>query len=704
MNAFAAGSYGLAATLYLILAALLLTSWKGRRPGIRLAIACIVEAAWAALIAAHPYSPTGELPLVVYLAEFARQAAWLATLAGLLAMSGFPRLIAVAAYVVCGGFAIAGVLATWLGVATGFELDLATLLSKGGLAASVIGFLMLEQIYRNSTARGRSAFKYLFIGLGGLFAYDLFLFAWAEMFGSVNARLWALRGLINAMLLPAIVVAVRRNPQWSVELFVSRQVVFYSATLMAVGAYLLAMAIGGYYLREYIEHVQHAEQDLQQFDRSWGAILQGVFFAGALIALAAALLSSALRRRLRVFISKHFYRNKYDYRAEWLRFIATLSADEASPDIRRTAIQAVAQIFGSRAGSLFTLDDARRRFIPVAHWPDDFVGYGDGTGIEADSGLGQFLRQRKWIVELGEYRHSPDLYGDLVLPPWLAEDSGAGIVAPIEFRDEVTGFVVLEAPPPPFSLNYEDRDVLKTVGQHLATHLAQYEADRRLTEARQFEAYNRLTAFMMHDLKNAVAQLHLLVANAARHKNNPEFVEDAIETVSNCAQRMSRLIEQLRSGETPPAHRQVQIAPLVTQAVERCSMRRPVPQLHCDAEGLCVDCDPERLTSTVEHVIRNAQDATPEAGRVEVAVEPSRRGVVIRISDNGSGMSPDFVHERLFRPFDSTKGSKGMGIGAYQVREYARQLGGEVEVDSEPGSGTRFSIFLPRCDAQQDTG
>ena len=77
---------------------------------------------------------------------------------------------------------------------------------------------------------------------------------------------------------------------------------------------------------------------------------------------------------------------------------------------------------------------------------------------------------------------------------------------------------------------------------------------------------------------------------------------------------------------------------------------------------------------------------------------------MIRISDTGAGMSPEFVHERLFRPFDSTKGSKGMGIGAYQVREYVRQLGGEVEVQSEPRIGTRFAIFLPRCDARPDTG
>ncbi|HSN70104.1 MAG TPA: XrtA/PEP-CTERM system histidine kinase PrsK, partial [Steroidobacteraceae bacterium] len=482
--------------------------------------------------------------------------------------------------------------------------------------------------------------------------------------------------------------------------FVSRQVVFYSATLMAVGAYLLLMALGGYYLREYVSDLNR--EYLADFDRSWGAILQIVFFAGALLALAAALLSSALRRRLRVFISKHFYRNKYDYRAEWLRFIATLSSEEPGGDIRRTVIRAVAQIFGSRAGTLYVLDDSERRFVPVASWPEDFTGYGAGRALDVDCGLGRFLRERKWIIEFGEYRLSPDFYGDLVLPEWLMQDPSVGLIAPMEFRDEVRGFLVLEAPPPPFSLNYEDRDLLKTVGQHVATHLAQYEADRRLTEARQFEAYNRLTAFMMHDLKNAVAQLHLLVANAARHKHNPEFIEDAIETVSNCAQRMSRLIEQLRSGETRAGHRQVPLGGLVRQAVERCAMRRPAPQLEDLVDGACVDCDPERLTSTIEHVIRNAQDATPESGRIEVAVAAGERGLEVRVTDTGEGMSPDFVHERLFRPFDSTKGSKGMGIGAYQVREYARQLGGDVEVDSRPGSGTRFSIFLPRCEPQPD--
>jgi putative PEP-CTERM system histidine kinase len=689
MNPFAAVSFAVTAALFLIFAALLLTSWEGRRQGVRLVLASLAEAVWAGLIAAQEFG-IGVPSIAVYIAEFVRHAAWLSTLAGLLTVSGFPRVLAATAYLLCALFIVLGVAAAGLAVPLSVAGEPTALLRIGGLAAAVLGFLMLEQIYRNSTPRGRAAFKYLFVGLGGLFAYDLFLFAQAELLHAMDPRLWGLRGLVNALLLPAIAMAVRRNPQWSLELFVSRQVVFYSATLMVVGAYLLIMAAGGYYIRA--------------LGGSWGETLQLVFLIGALVALASAVLSSAMRRRLRVFISKHFYRNKYDYRAEWLRFIGTLSVDDPATDIRRTAIRAVAQIFGSDAGSLYMLDAAAQRFVRVADWPENFAGYGDGTAIDATSGLGRFLNERKWIVELAEYRSTPDLYGDLVLPQWLLRAPGAGIVAPIEFREAVCGFLVLEAPPPPFSLNYEDRDLLRTVGQHVATHLAQYEADQRLTESRQFEAYNRLTAFMMHDLKNAVAQLHLLVANAARHKNNPDFIEDAIETVSNCAQRMSRLIEQLRSGEAAPVRRASALTPLVQQAVARCVARRPVPTFRASGDDVVVECDSERMTSAVEHVIRNAQDATPDHGSVAVSIETTPQRAEIRIVDDGAGMTPEFVRDRLFRPFDSTKGSKGMGIGAYQVREYARQLGGDVEVESRSSEGTRFSIFLLRCDAGRDAG
>jgi putative PEP-CTERM system histidine kinase len=252
---------------------------------------------------------------------------------------------------------------------------------------------------------------------------------------------------------------------------------------------------------------------------------------------------------------------------------------------------------------------------------------------------------------------------------------------------------VLDYPPPPFEPTYEDRDLLKTVGRHVATYIAQHEADRRLAENRQFEAYHRLTAFVMHDLKNLAAQLSLIVANAAKHKRNPEFVDDAISTVALSTERMQRLIEQLQGRELRSPPRRVRVADLLQRAVERCAPRKPVPRIETDTDA-SVEADPERLISVVEHIVRNAQDATPEDGTITVHAGSREDSILITVTDNGCGMSPEFIGTRLFRPFDTTKGSKGMGIGAYQAREYVTSLGGQLTVRSTPGEGSTFEIVL----------
>jgi putative PEP-CTERM system histidine kinase len=250
-------------------------------------------------------------------------------------------------------------------------------------------------------------------------------------------------------------------------------------------------------------------------------------------------------------------------------------------------------------------------------------------------------------------------------------------------------------------MTYEDRDLLRTVGRHVATLLAQQTADRKLTESRQFDAFNRFAAFVMHDLKNSVAQLQLLVANAERHRRNPEFMDDAIETIGNTATRMTRLIEQLQSPDKLGAMRPVRLLPLLQAIAARAATRPPglqcsLPQTDANV-ALAVQADADRLGAVLDHVVRNAQDATGGSGSVALYFTTERGWARIGVQDNGPGMDMDFVRERLFRPFDSTKGSKGMGIGAYQTREYVRQLGGEVEVQSSPGAGTLFLIKLPLC-------
>jgi putative PEP-CTERM system histidine kinase len=260
--------------------------------------------------------------------------------------------------------------------------------------------------------------------------------------------------------------------------------------------------------------------------------------------------------------------------------------------------------------------------------------------------------------------------------------------------------VVLARPPPPFELTYEDRDLLMTMGRHLATHLAQHEADRKLAENRQFETYSRLTAFMMHDLKNSVAQLRLVVSNAVKFRHQPEFVDDAMATIDNAAQRITRLLDQLRLGAAGAAPRPLNLRDLIHSAVARCAANTPVPVVFAPDAGVVVEADQEHLTSVIEHVVRNAQDATQSDGEVNIEVSRAGAYVTITVADTGKGMAPDFLRDRLFRPFDTTKGSAGMGIGAHQAREYVCSLGGYVDVQSSPGQGTRFAITLPALTRQ----
>jgi putative PEP-CTERM system histidine kinase len=296
---------------------------------------------------------------------------------------------------------------------------------------------------------------------------------------------------------------------------------------------------------------------------------------------------------------------------------------------------------------------------------------------------------------LNEMREHPARYEGLVLEAWVSDQGNWWLIVPLWLGKRLFGFIILQKPKIVPSLNFEDHDLLRTVGRHVATHIDQAESDRRLAESSQFGTYNRLTAFVMHDLNNLIAQQSLVVKNAEKFRHNPEFVDDAINTIANSVARMRRLMEQLTtsSGQSPP--RMVDLRDIFTDAGRRVEPRLPSPDIHIDESDVLVNADPERLTTVMEHLIRNAQDATEDDGHIDVDVSTSGSIVTVKISDNGCGMSPDFIRERLFRPFDSTKGSQSMGIGAYQAREYVRMLGGQLEVTSLLGQGTTFSFRLP---------
>ena len=138
------------------------------------------------------------------------------------------------------------------------------------------------------------------------------------------------------------------------------------------------------------------------------------------------------------------------------------------------------------------------------------------------------------------------------------------------------------------------------------------------------------------------------------------------------------------------------VVALLRTVQEQKRRQRPVVELRLGETVSCeVTAHPERLERIIGHVVQNALDATREDGSVSITLEPAgatRARLVVE--DNGCGMSPEFVRDRLSRPFQTTKAS-GMGIGVFETRQYLEEIGGTLRYDSEVGVGTRVTIELP---------
>lgn len=546
------------------------------------------------------------------------------------------------------------------------------------LLAAVFVLLCVEQVYRNTPEERRWAVKYLCLAIGAIAVFDLALYADAVLFGRLDAGWWAARGFGHALLVPLVAVTAARMRDWRLGVHVSRKMVFHTATLVASGVFLLAVATIGY--------------GLKLFGGAWGGVAQALaLFAGS-IALVALTASGRLRAWLRVQLAKHFYTYRFDYRAEWLRLTELLARpDSAEDSLSAGALKGLAALVESPGGALWLRSDE-------GHWAVESRSLGpERPTLPAADPLPRFLADRGWIIELPEWQAEPGRYGDLALPHWLVSDPGAWIVVPLLLERDLIGFVELRRPVAPLRIDWEVRDILKTAGRQVAGTLAVRRAVEKLVQARQFESFNRMSAFVVHDLKNLVAQLSLLLKNAARHRDNPEFQRDMLETVENVLDRMQGLLMQLRVGTRPiePAA-PVSLAEVLRSAVAaKKGMRvEPVLEIAPDAERADVVAHRDRLERVVGHIVHNAIEATPADGSVAVLACVEGDEAAVRVADTGVGMSRSFVETRLFRPFSSTK-EHGMGIGAFESREYLREIGGSLGVDSAEGRGTTFTIRVP---------
>ena len=264
---------------------------------------------------------------------------------------------------------------------------------------------------------------------------------------------------------------------------------------------------------------------------------------------------------------------------------------------------------------------------------------------------------------------------------------------------DLVGFVILARPRAPVDVNWEVLDLLKTASRQAASYLVLFRTKEALVESEQFDAFNRMSAFVVHDLKNLIAQLALLLKNAERHRDNPEFQADMLDTIAHVVKRMNHLMLQLGSGTSPiEKPRSVELTTLVQNIVQVKAIHNRLIQF--DGSGqIRALAHEERVERVIGHIVQNAIEASDaDSGVVFIRVFRRDNYAVLEIRDDGCGMSEDFVRRQLFHPFQTTK-RQGMGIGMYESFEYINSVGGSISVESKLGVGTSFSVLLPLADS-----
>lgn len=677
-------SYSISAFTFLIFLAILLTDKHKGSTKKALLIAASVNCIWSFLLAYQSLINLSGIQVSIF--EYFKSVSWLILLTQLLCVACGDRFenttIKKIKYgvLILISMLISPVLIEYL-VGDVFFLQSVEYLVALNLLIAIIGIVFVEQVYRNTRTEQKWAIKYLCLGLLGMYIYDFYMYSDGLLYQRLDPVLWQARGFVYALIVPLLGISISRDPLWSPEIFISRRVVFHTTTLLASGIYLMIMGVAGYYVRD--------------FGGTWGLVAQAIILFITILVLALFISSRRIRARLYVLVNKHFYPYKYDYREEWLRFIKTMSISSEEKELYRNTIKSIAQIIESPGGMLWLRQD-NGFFSCVDAWEMEMVNELEPT----ETSLPKFMEENEFVISIDEFQDQPEVYnrlGYLELPEWVKKLQ-PWLIVPLIYNDLLIGFIVLDhATARKKSFNWEDSDLLKTAARQVASFIEQTNTSQALAEAKQFESFNKVSTYVIHDIKNLIAQLSLISSNAEKHKDNPLFMEDVFKTINNSVSKMNKMMEVLSGKETKSQSSKVNIISVLEELVHNRQIAggKPVPILGCESSAFYVKADKNQLLAILGHLVQNAQDATDDNGKITISQKRSTEGVVIEIEDTGTGMSEDFIKNNLFKPFKTTKGSKGMGIGVYEAREIILAIGGQIKVKSEVDSGTCFKLTIP---------
>jgi putative PEP-CTERM system histidine kinase len=551
-----------------------------------------------------------------------------------------------------------------------------------GLVGSVAILTNLERTYRHAVGVMRWRIKYMVLGVGILFVFRLFLDSQSLLYSAIDARLIRVTAPVLLLGGALVAVALRRAQAFSVDVYPSHAFLFRSLTILLAGLYLLIVGV----LARVVTLV----------GGDAALPLKALFVLVALTVLAMGIMSDRVRLQLRRFLSRHLRRPSYDYRRVWATFTARTTSLVDEPSFCRAVVTWVSENFEVLSASIWLRDEGgqRLRFGGSTSLLETAAREMEVRGGNLEAVLPELSRQRRpinlddpsleWVDSLR--RLNPGVFphgGDRTCVSLCASGEFLGVLV---VGDRVSGL----------ELSEEDLDLLQCVGDQVAAGLLNIQLSRRLVRAKEMEAFQTMSAFFVHDLKNTASSLSLMFQNLEEHFADPEFRADALRAVGKSVQHLNDLISRLgllrqelklKPVESDPVE-VVEAALAVTGKPASIELRRkfePVPR---------VMMDPEQIHKVIQNLVLNALDALPAAGWIEVSVGHSNGNVVLSVADNGIGMTPEFLQRNLFRPFQTTK-KRGLGIGMFQCKMIIEAHHGRIDVESAPGMGTTVRVLLP---------
>lgn len=551
----------------------------------------------------------------------------------------------------------------------------------------ILGFVFilaqLENTLRASRGMSRWQIKYIIFGVGANMALMIYLSSQMLLFSAMRAESVFLTSIVLLITTSMMAVFIVRHKLLDVNIFISRYVVYNSVTVLAVGAYFLAMGL-----------VIHG---MRLFNIPFNSLLIPLFVFLSALALVVILFTSSLRRKVQLFINRNFYSHKYEFRDKWLETTEKISSKSSEKEISDILVELLSGTMGAKGVRLWLYDPVMKGFFLT------------GTG-EAPANAGEKVLQDHPLVKTINNVKGPFLLPDIkgVTEDEMSEIRGVAapggvICAPLLADQELMGFVIQGSDISGEPYREDDFELLKAITTQAAVQLKNIRLAQDLTSIKEIEAFHKLSAFVMHDLKNLTNSLSLISQNARFNMENPEFRKDVFRTVENTVRKMKVLIDKL--SNLPRGIELTTEPVLLGEVVEGAIGKLPGTamdgvEIRSNIRDLpLVLIDREAMEMVFINLLLNACEAM---GKGVITISGSVRGgqAEVGVSDSGPGIAADFLKDGLFRPFRTTK-KNGLGIGLFQCKAMVEAHGGSIEVESGEGKGATFKVRLPLTQAAQ---